>query len=68
MREGIEVSEETTEIGVLAESESFTVWVADDPDGEPTYHLEMGAATLHLFQEEWEELVGLIAEADKNAR
>jgi hypothetical protein len=61
------MSEETPDIGVLAESENFTVWVADDPDGEPTYHLEMGGTTLHLFQEEWDEFVGLITEADKNA-
>jgi hypothetical protein len=62
------MSEETPDIGVLAETENFTVWRADDPDGEPTYHVELGTNTLHLFQEEWEEFAGLIAEADKNAR
>ena len=61
------MSEETPEIGVLAESESFTIWRADDPDGEPTYHVEMGTCTLHLFQEEWGEFAKLVAEAAKNA-
>ena len=62
------MAEEATEIGVLAGSDSFTVWRADDPDGEPTYHVELGTCTLHLFQEEWEEFAKLIAEAEENAR
>ena len=61
------MSEETPEIGVLAESETFTIWRADDPDGETTYHVELGTCTLHLFLEEWDEFAKLVAEAAKNA-
>jgi predicted PurR-regulated permease PerM len=43
----------------LAETEHYVVWKAEEPDGEPTYHLELGALTAHFFAEEWEEFVEL---------
>lgn len=49
-------------IGTLAETQDFSIWQAEEPDGETTYHVELGIATLHFFREEWEELVELIAE------
>jgi hypothetical protein len=48
------------EISILAESESFTLWRSDEPDGEMTYHLELGNVTLHLFREELDELLSLM--------
>jgi len=54
-------------IQVLAESENFNLWRAKEPDGETTYHLELGIVTMHLFHEEWEELLSLIVEAKVNA-
>jgi hypothetical protein len=54
-------------IEVLAETENFSLWRADEPDGEMTYHLELGTVTLHFFREEWEELLGLIGEAGARA-
>jgi hypothetical protein len=50
-------------IEILAESENFSLWRAEEPDGETTYHLELGAVTVHFFREEWEEFLGLIREA-----
>lgn len=53
-------------IEILAETENFSLWQAEEPDGETTYHLELGAVTVHLFREEWEEflqLVGAVAHA-----
>ena len=47
-------------IEILAESENFSLWRADEPDGETTYHLELGAVTVHLFREEWEEFLELL--------
>jgi hypothetical protein len=44
----------------LAESENFIVWKADEPDGEETYHVELGSSTLHFFREEWTEFLQLI--------
>lgn len=46
----------------LAESSNFMAWVAEEPDGERTYHLELGQVTVHFFNEEWDEFLGLIRE------
>ncbi len=50
-------------IKTLAETENFNLWKAEEPDGEVTYHLELGVVTVHLFQEEWEEFLALVEEA-----
>jgi hypothetical protein len=47
-------------IEILAESENFSLWQAEEPDGEMTYHLELGTVTVHFFREEWEEFLSLI--------
>jgi hypothetical protein len=39
----------------LAETENYSVWLSQEPDGEMTYHVEIGAVTLHFFDEEWTE-------------
>lgn len=52
----------------LAETDEYIAWLSEEPDGEAVYHLELGQVTLHFFEEEWQELVKLIKEADKNAR
>ncbi len=44
----------------LAESENFVLWVSEEPDGEVVYHIDLGAVTLHFFQEEFDELLKLI--------
>jgi hypothetical protein len=49
----------------IAESENYVVWLSQEPDGEIVYHIELGAVTLHFFQEEWEELVALIQVAEQ---
>jgi hypothetical protein len=51
----------------LAESENFNIWKAEEPDGETTYHLELGQATLHFFQEEWNEFLEFIDTLDQVA-
>lgn len=50
----------------LAESENFLVWEVQAPDGEITYHVELGAVTLHFFREEWHEFLQLIKVAASN--
>ena len=40
---------------VLAETDNYLAWEAEEPDGEITYHLELNNVTLHFFKEEWEE-------------
>jgi len=44
----------------LAETTSFMIYRAEEPDGETTYHLELGMATHHFFQEEWDEFLDLV--------
>lgn len=54
-------------VETLVETKNFGLWQADEPDGETTYHLELGLVTVHLFREEWEELLALIKEASEYA-
>ncbi|MCJ7570031.1 MAG: hypothetical protein MUO58_21175 [Anaerolineales bacterium] len=42
---------------ILSETTNFIVWMAEEPDGETTYHIELGTVTLHFFREEWEEFL-----------
>ncbi len=57
---------EEPDVEILAESENFSLWRAEEPDGETTYHLELGTVTVHFFREEWEEFLGLMAEAGRD--
>lgn len=54
-------------IQILAETERFSVWRSDDPDGEATYHLELGDVTVHLFREEFGELLELLGQVEDHA-
>jgi hypothetical protein len=45
---------------ILAETQNYIVWTADEPDGETTYNVELGGVTLHFFKEEWDEFLKLI--------
>lgn len=53
--------------GTLAETANYMAWLSDEPDGETVYHLELGAVTLHFFQEEWDEVLELIEKARRAA-
>ena len=48
-----------TQTQTLAETDTYMVWKAEEPDGETTYHIELNSVTLHFFQEEWEEFIEL---------
>lgn len=50
---------------VLAETESYAILLGEDMDGEPVYNIELGAITLHLFQDEWDELVELVKKVSR---
>jgi hypothetical protein len=47
----------------LVVTENYAAWISHEPDGEVVYHLELGAVTVHLFQEEWDEVVELVLSA-----
>ena len=46
-------------INTLVETDNYSVWRADEPDQESTYHLELNNVTVHFFREEWEEFIEL---------
>lgn len=50
--------EPTTE--TLSETDNYLIWKADEPDGETTYHVELGNVTVHFFKEEWDEFIELV--------
>ncbi len=51
---------------VIAETQNYLVWTADEPDGEKTFNVELGAVTVHFFQEEWDEFLKLIQSLPKS--
>jgi hypothetical protein len=55
--------EEDARLEMLAESENFAVFAGRDMDGERVYNIELGSVTLHLFEEEWDELITLLRQA-----
>lgn len=50
----------------IAETENYMIWEVQEPDGETTYHLELGVATLHFYREEWAEFLQLMQDAARN--
>ncbi|HSF82523.1 MAG TPA: hypothetical protein VLA49_14910 [Anaerolineales bacterium] len=44
---------------VIAETDNYLAWQAEEPDGEVTFHLELNNLTVHFFREEWEEFLKL---------
>lgn len=44
----------------IAETPNFIIWSAQEADGEETFHIELGLATIHFFEEEWDEFLDLI--------
>jgi hypothetical protein len=47
-------------IETIVETDNFTIWRADEPDDESTYHLELNNITIHFFKEEWDEFIQLV--------
>jgi hypothetical protein len=53
----------------LVMTENYAAWISHEPDGETVYHLELGTVTVHLFREEWDEVIDLIqAAADETLK
>ena len=47
-------------VETLVETDNYSIWRADEPDEESTYHVELNNVTLHFFKEEWEEFLELV--------
>lgn len=52
------------DIEILAETESYSIWRVEEPDGEMTYHLEFGTVTVHFFKEEWDQFMALMQQLE----
>ena len=48
----------------IAETDNFLAWKADEPDGETTYYLQVGRATINFFQEEWDTFLTFVKDID----
>ncbi len=48
----------------IAETDNFQAWLAEEPDGETTYYLQVGRATINFFQEEWDQFLELAKNID----
>jgi hypothetical protein len=51
---------------ILAETNNYSIWRADELEGETTYHLELGSVTVHFFLEELLEVIGLLRDAERH--
>jgi hypothetical protein len=50
---------------VISETDNLIIWRSKEDIGY-LYHLELGTISLHLLPEEWEEIVILISQVNKN--
>jgi hypothetical protein len=48
------------QVETIAETDNYIAWKAEEPDGETTYHIELGIVTVNFFKEEWEEFLRLV--------
>ena len=49
--------ESETNIRTIVESDDNFAYIAEEPDGELTYHLQLNNVTLHFFTEEWQNAI-----------
>jgi len=59
------MNEPETKINMIVESEDNFAYVAEEPDGELTYHLQINNVTLHFFAEEWQDTMTFLQEVVK---
>lgn len=52
-------------VNTLAETDSYAIWSAEEPDGEATYNIELNNVTIHMFDEEWKEFLDLVKKIKK---
>jgi len=55
------MTDNTPQEDTLAETENYEAWISYEDDSEPIFHLDLGRVTIHMFQEEWDELRDLFA-------
>jgi hypothetical protein len=53
-------NENEPQIQTIVETENYSIWRADEPDGETTYNLQLNNVTINFFHEEWDEFLELV--------
>jgi hypothetical protein len=53
---------------LVAMTDNYAVWVTQGPDDETVYHLDLDTVTVHLYREEWDEVVELLRQAGEKTR
>jgi hypothetical protein len=56
------------QIRTIVETENYSIWQADEPDGETTYNLQLNNVTVNFFQEEWDEFLDLVRALVKESK
>lgn len=56
------------QIRTIVETENYSIWRADEPDGETTYNLQLNNVTVNFFQEEWDEFLTLVRDLMKETK
>lgn len=51
-----------TNITTIVETDDYYAYIAEEPDGENTYHLQFNSATMHFFNEEWQTALKFLRE------
>jgi len=46
--------EQDTKITPIVDGDDCFAYIAEEPDGENTYHLQINNVTMHFFNEEWQ--------------
>ena len=52
----------------IAQTENFVIWMVQDADGEPLYHLDINNLVIRFFTEEWDEFKTFAAKFAKIRR
>ena len=52
----------------IAQTENFVIWMVQDADGEPLYHLDINNLVVRFFTEEWDEFKTFAAKFAKNPK
>jgi hypothetical protein len=60
--------EHEPQIRTIVETENYSIWQADEPDGETTYNLQLNNVTINFFQEEWDEFLTLVRDLMKEKK
>ncbi len=55
-------------IQTVVETENYSIWRAEEPDGETTYNLQLNNVTVNFFEEEWNEFLDLIRDLLKEGK